>query len=211
MKSISICPQTLFEFELPADLLADALASVRKLEYLPNEGNVQQPINFMSVETFILESVNFAGLKSWIQTCINEVNEEVYKLDGIRITQSWANMAGTGMWHHFHKHSNSIVSGIIYLTNNNSRTWFSLNSMWYRSAYSAPTHFPPILEYVSDSDIKRVIHKEETVAGKCIIFPSSLHHSVDENLDTHNRRSISFNTFIEGTIGSESERNVLTF
>ena len=110
MKTISVCPQTLFEFELPSNLLADALTAACKLEYKPNyAAGTQQPINFASVETFILESVNFARLKLWIQMCIDEVNDEVYHLDGIRITQSWANLSGTRMWHHFHKHSNSLV------------------------------------------------------------------------------------------------------
>lgn len=211
MKTIPICPQNIFEFELPADLLADTYTNVQKLEYKPNyAGGGQHPINYASVESFILETVNFAELKPWIQTCIDEVNDEVYHLDGIRITQSWANLSGTGMWHHFHKHANSLFSGVIYLTSNNARTWFSVDSMWNRSAFSAPNTYPPIMEYVPDSDIERIIHKVETVAGKCIIFPSSLHHSVDENLDTHNRYSISFNTFMTGTIGSEADLNALT-
>ena len=41
--------------------------------------------------------------------------------------------------------------------------------------------------------------------GDLILFPSSLRHSVPINTTNKNRISLSFNTFVSDTLGSENE------
>ena len=58
------------------------------------------------------------------------------------------------------------------------------------------------LIYEEDSD-NLVIHKQPTVAGDLIIFPSTLVHSVDSHtIKEHNRYSLSFNAYPCGLIGN---------
>jgi ectoine hydroxylase-related dioxygenase (phytanoyl-CoA dioxygenase family) len=46
--------------------------------------------------------------------------------------------------------------------------------------------------------------------GDIILFPSSLVHSVSPNTQDQTRVSLSFNTFIKGSLGYETELNKLT-
>lgn len=195
MEAISICPQTIFKFDLDADMLKNALDGVRKLEYTPNK------YNLVSTNSYIFELPNFADINCWVQSCIDEVNQQIYNVERIKITQSWANLAQHGMWHHPHNHSNSFISGIIYLTDNDSQTWFSIEDIWHT--------YHPVFDFSDGGEPPRIIHKEETHAGKLLLFPSSLFHSVDENKSQNDRRTISFNSFVRGDIGSKLHRLTL--
>ena len=60
--------------------------------------------------------------------------------------------------------------------------------------------------YENDSNIRvtdplSILHHEDCVAGKLILFPSNIVHMVPENSSTSNRYTISFNAFPSGQIG----------
>ena len=47
-----------------------------------------------------------------------------------------------------------------------------------------------------------IIHQEDSVAGKLILFPSSILHMVQPHNSFTNRYTISFNAFPSGKIGN---------
>lgn len=95
--------------------------------------------------------------------------------------------------------SNSIISGIFYVTNSNANTWFSTPNIW--TTFNGENYDNLKLNY--DISKNRIIHKQQTIRGDLIIFPSSLYHSVDEHLIAEqDRYSMSFNTFPSGKIGN---------
>ena len=188
-----ICSQLIYEFRISDTLLNTTLKSVKKLDYLKNHNNLRSHNGFLFKENEFLDLKNFCLEK------ISSVYQKYYDSGKIQITQSWANKSDKGQWHHPHRHPNSLISMILYLTDSDACTWFSVKNIWYE-----PFSFLNIeLPEPPPSELKTfVIHKEKTTAGKLVIFPSVLYHSVDENNSIDTRYSISCNTFIEGDLGN---------
>ena len=130
-------------------------------------------------------------LKIYVKEVINPKEE----LD-FYITQSWLNITKPGGYHHEHSHQNSIISGVFYIsTEEDDKITFSDPNM----------------------KIKEVIKFEQrefnlwnstswffpSITSELVLFPSWLEHKVDMNEKaTTDRISISFNTFVRGTLGS---------
>lgn len=93
MRPVSICPQTIYKFTLDQESLEDVLQQVCELEYRPNVNNLA------SVDSQVLDLPSLRDFRSAIEGCIDAVNERVYGVAGIRITQSWANRMAPGMRH----------------------------------------------------------------------------------------------------------------
>tara|TARA_B100002019_G_scaffold285458_1_gene294449 strand:+ start:204 stop:866 length:663 start_codon:yes stop_codon:yes gene_type:complete len=188
-----ICSQLIYEFRISDTLLNTTLKSVKKLDYVKNHNNLRSHNGFLFKENEFLDLKNFCLEK------ISSVYQKYYDSGKIQITQSWANKSDKGQWHHPHRHPNSLISMILYLTDSDACTWFSVKNIWYE-----PFSFLNIeLPEPPPSELKTfVIHKEKTTAGKLVIFPSVLYHSVDENNSIDTRYTISCNTFIEGDLGN---------
>ena len=188
-----ICSQLIYEFRISDTLLNTTLKSVKKLDYVKNHNNLRSHNGFLFKENEFLDLKNFCLEK------ISSVYQKYYDSGKIQITQSWANKSDKGQWHHPHRHPNSLISMILYLTDSDACTWFSVKNIWYE-----PFSFLNIeLPEPPPSELKTfVIHKEKTTAGKLMIFPSVLYHSVDENNSIDTRYTISCNTFIEGDLGN---------
>ena len=190
-----ICSQLIYEFRIPDTLLDTTLKNVKKLDYVINDCNLRSNNGFLFKENDFLDLKNFSLEK------ISSVYQKYYDSGKIQITQSWANKSDRGQWHHLHYHPNSLISMILHLTDSDAYTWFSVQNIWYE-----PFSFLNIQLPKPPSESKTVvIHKEKTTAGKMLIFPSVLFHSVDENNSVDPRYTISCNTFIEGELGNVFE------
>ena len=112
------------------------------------------------------------------------------------ITQSWLNVTKPGEYHHKHYHSNSLISGVFYIsTIEDDKITFTDPNVKVRelikfepkeyNVWNATNWFFP------------------SVTNELILFPSWLEHRVEVNEKaTTDRISISFNTFVKGTLGS---------
>ena len=172
MEKLNILPQYIYKFSVPEDLIASSLKVVSDLQYHPTTG---QSV-FTNTE-----------LTSFIERSLEEVRvSEGIAFEHLKPHLMWANMRVRGDWHNRHYHANSLVSGIIYLNTSDCRTWFSAPNFWH------PTEKYGLAPYKATEEI---IHKEPSVAGTMIVFPSHLHHSVDNNASDETRYTISFNAF----------------
>ena len=126
--------------------------------------------------------------------------------DKLKIIQAWANRSAAGQHHHWHNHPNSFLSAVFYLTDSPMPTTFAIGDIW-----SPQKNFSGNLDLNVRSHIAPIYHKEETVAGNLILFPSVVDHCVDSLQEgMEDRYTISFNTFPVGTIGSYSSLAGLT-
>ncbi len=181
MEKLNILPQYIYKFSLPNDLLEHSIKFVSELEYKPDTG--QSIFNKKAVPQ----------LTAFIENSLEEMRiSEDIQFEHIKPHLMWANRRCTNQWHVRHTHANSFFSGIIYLTTCNSRTWFSVPNLW--KPQSSREFSVSLYDYdnIVDCDI---IHKQESVAGTMLIFPSHLDHSVDNNLSDTTRYTISFNAF----------------
>lgn len=169
---------------------------IKKVEYTDDDFKELKKLslkesknNLTSQNNSILELPQFKLLKMKIQESINDfvgfLNYDVQ----LKITQSWLNVNKKGQRHHEHNHQNSVLSGVLYLSDNddplpaisfnkhdNRTTWDFVNNGEWHWGNSKEMWLTPTRKNI-------------------IMFPSYLFHSVFENPTKKPRYSISFNTF----------------
>ena len=113
------------------------------------------------------------------------------------ITQSWLNITKLGEFHHKHSHQNSIISGVFYISTeeDDKITFTDPNAKLKELIKFEPKEFNI---WNSGSWFF------PSVTNELMLFPSWLDHQVVVNEKaTTDRISLSFNTFVKGTLGEE--------
>ena len=115
------------------------------------------------------------------------------------ITQSWLNVTKPGGYHHEHFHPNSIISGVFYISTeeDDKITFTDPNAKLKELIKFEPKEFNI---WNSGSWFF------PSVTNELMLFPSWLEHKVDVNGNaTKDRISLSFNTFVKGTLGERQD------
>lgn len=181
-------PTPLYKSILDRELTSKELKFLDSLTLLNNE------FNLSSDNSDILSAAPLKKLKQELQKRVDDYfNQIVSPADPITpyITESWFNITKPNHKHHNHKHPNSIVSGVFYL--NEATIFFH-------------KHFNATIEI----DKKQFNHFntdtffENVDTNQIILFPSELEHSVKTHTGLEDRKSIAFNVFIKGTLGTNS-------
>ncbi len=161
--------------------------------------------NASSLNKYIFNMGELKTIKQFCEEHIkNYVKEVIKPKDEIDcyITQSWLSITKPGESHHGHNHPNSIISGVFYIATveEDNITFYNPNvfiksirilSLEYTEWNSTSWSFP-----VNNN--------------KLILFPSWLEHEVKVNEKaTTDRISLSFNTFVKGTLGEREEATEL--
>jgi len=196
MEKINIMPQTIYKFQSDKSLLSEALKNVKNLTKWRQNNHNQTSFDYT-----LLKREEYHNLFKWISDCLNFVVKDLdYQCDGMTVTQSWANKSDHNQWHHTHTHSNSIISGIYYLTDSDCSTWFAVKNIWQFNGVICLNTMDNLDE---NKCLKNsiIIHKEKSEAGKLLLFPSNLEHSVCTNMSEEPRYTISFNSFPVGELG----------
>jgi uncharacterized protein (TIGR02466 family) len=188
-----IFPTPIYITKLDRMFSQEEISFVNKIEKetIKNEGNL------LSIDNYILNNLEFKKIKEEITIQIdnyfNKIIDSKYE-SNLYITQSWLNYTKENEYHHVHKHYNSIVSGVLYISadkNNDYVVFVKDNNNEIKIEYKN------INEY--NYDTCSVI----VDTGNLILFPSSLKHKVLSKKGNNNRISLSFNTFIKGKIGNK--------
>jgi uncharacterized protein (TIGR02466 family) len=149
--------------------------------------------NLVSLNDNVLDIPYLSDLKKHLMKQINNYVYEVLcipKSVDVYITQSWLNINRTDKSHHVHHHSNSFISGTYYLQGNTPITFKHDRAIFQNFDFE----FTEINYF--NTNLCNVTIQE----GRCILFPSVLPHLVNPNKNTEERISLSFNTFIKGTL-----------
>tara|TARA_Y100001951_G_C11282755_1_gene266534 strand:+ start:444 stop:1058 length:615 start_codon:yes stop_codon:yes gene_type:complete len=110
------------------------------------------------------------------------------------ITQSWINYTDKGEFHHEHVHPNSYLSGVLYI-NTTDKDRITFHKRGYEQIQLGVEEYNTF-----NSTTWRIPVKQ----GMIIMFPSSLKHSVDRVTEKDTRISLSFNSFVTGSIGDKA-------
>jgi len=115
------------------------------------------------------------------------------------ITQSWLNITKPSEFHHEHCHTNSIISGVFYVsTEGDDQILFTDPNRRIKQGIK--------LEHKEFNLWNSATWFIPSVTNELILFPSWLDHQVEPNKNaTTDRISISFNTFVKGTLGNQPE------
>tara|TARA_Y100001972_G_C7644151_1_gene323622 strand:- start:545 stop:1186 length:642 start_codon:yes stop_codon:yes gene_type:complete len=161
--------------------------------------------NLTTNNKLVLDStVEFVNLKKFINECINEYFYNILQVKkdiNIYMTQSWLNFNKKGTSHHTHFHSNSIISGVFYFTDDNVPIEFETSYLKFGNIS---------LNYENFNDVNYETYNFRAKKGMLVLFPSSLKHNVKENDLENTRISLSLNTFVSGKLGEHNNLTQLT-
>ena len=163
---------------------------------------IDNTFNLMSEDqNILLDNKNFKSLKNYIKKWLDFYTKEILKIKDINfyITQSWLNKTRKDEQHHKHRHTNSLISGVFHFEDNKSDIVFHRSN----DIFNLDFNYNEYNLYNSGT------YKFTTESNTLILFPSGLFHSVESNISSEDRHSLSFNTFVKGEIGKFNELNTL--
>ena len=186
-------PVPIYQTILNRELTTEEINFFNQLEKRKNSYNNNSKNNY------VLDEKPLATLKDELFLRVEDYFQKIIRpKDNVTpyITQSWVNWTKTGEEHHKHAHSNSLFSGVFYIDADeeyDSIVFFKRNTYESLSIESSEYH-------VFNSESWTFSVK----TGDIILFPSSLSHKVESKIGNNLRTSLSFNTFIKGTIGKKN-------
>jgi uncharacterized protein (TIGR02466 family) len=154
-----------------------------------NKGNV------IGLDRFILNNKEMKDIQNNLIEIIKDYFIKIIETNNQitpYITHSWLNYTKKNEYHHSHNHSNSIVSGVMYINADKNfdsikfqkkGVFLDLNQEKYNLFNATSWSFP-----VETYDV--------------ILFPSHLYHEVEIKQGLNERTSLAFNVFIKGKIGT---------
>lgn len=195
MNIISLFPTAVGKFKLDRDLTEEELNFVDSQEKRSNMGNLT------SVNNYVLREEPFKTIGEFFLESVNKYFQEIYRPSqnvNVYITQSWLNYTEKNQFHHKHEHPNSFISGVFYINGIES-----IDKIYFYKTDYQQIKVPTNEFNLWNSDSWWL----EAGTGTLYLFPSKLTHMVDQVKHEGTRISLSFNTFLKGTIG---ENNSLT-
>ena len=197
-KAIQIFPTTILESNIMRDITNQELDFVNSLESRKSFGN---EYNECTVDTCVLDSEELTEIKKWIESKLMVLTEHILSYPenlNLYITQSWINYTKTGQSHILHRHSNSLYSGVFYFqTEETDNIKFETDSPFF------------IIERKEYNIYNSNTWQLPVKTGQLLLFPSNLKHEVPVTISKNTRISLSFNTFIQGEIGTKQTCNLL--
>jgi len=152
--------------------------------------------NVSSNDKNILKNEKLKRLREAIQTCIDRYKNEVMSCDEeLYMTNSWVNFLPPQQKHPMHYHSNSIVSGVYYIKTDEKTPDLELehpNTNLWRLTWKRK-------KFNHENNLSTFVKARN---NRLVLFPSTVWHSVNKNLSSETRISISFNTFLRGNLDS---------
>ena len=157
--------------------------------------------NRISFEDQILTYPELSSLKKYLKKWLDIYTHEFLRITDLKFyfTQSWCNYNDRGTKHHSHHHPDSLVSGVFYIQGDKIAIKFAREKRL----------FPLQVNHKSFDIYNAGTYSIELDVGKLFLFPSSLIHSVQENISNTQRISLSFNTFAKGKFGKRPDRDYL--
>lgn len=168
---------------------------VQYLDYNQAEyGNVSQNKDIL----------NYPHMREYKDKIIGKLCDYFYDVCGMSqssvpvITTSWVNLHHPGDYNETHIHYNSVLSGVWYLSVTKNSGDFSFMREG-KELFGNTFSFTP--ENLNDFNTQSAAFVPQI--GDLFIFPSSLKHRVEKNLEQFDRLSLAFNCLVKGTAQSE--------
>jgi uncharacterized protein (TIGR02466 family) len=191
-------------FPVPVGITSiDRDLTAKELDILTNQAQSSNTGNSHSTNSRILDTPGLEDIKTFIENSLKKYFEQTYTSANdikLYITQSWTNYTLPGQYHHKHSHSNSLVSGVFYISTVDDRD----RIMFFRPG-SEVISLPAVTYHRYNSSAWWL----EAITGNLMLFPSSLEHMVETTQTDKTRISLSFNTFVSGQLGTPDSMNYL--
>ena len=156
---------------------------------------IKNTSNSYTKDDYILKRPALKNIKSYIEKCCDDYLERIMSPSDpvkLEITQSWINYSNKNEYHQEHCHSNSLISGVLYINAQEK------NDSIHFLGKSYNLLSPNVKNY---NAFNCKIFSVPVQTGKLIIFPASTTHRVLANKQDYVRISLAFNTFLRGSLG----------
>lgn len=191
MNVIGIFPVPVVVNDLSRQLTADEMKYIESCREQVN----QNEGNSTSKNSYVLNDEIMSEVKAELEKNVKFFYHNVMGADtnsDIYITQSWLNYTEKGQFHHKHRHPNSIISGVLYISvGENDAIHLCKNELDF---------IKPTVKQHNDFTADTAIVPVQNV--QIVMFPSYLEHKVKPSTNEATRISLAFNTFIKGTLGA---------
>jgi uncharacterized protein (TIGR02466 family) len=186
---IGLFPQPLFNTSL--DLDADEVAYLKSAP-MRDVGNGQS-----SEDPHILPKT-----PKLYEQVSNKADLFISKLEydfPVKMQTSWTNLHKKGDWCHNHIHTNSMISGVLFLDTPPNTGEFCLKTPGSSGSrlFTSVFTFNYKKSNIYNNETYRVIPR----TGQCLFFPSYMVHYVTANPQDLERWTVSFNFFAQGSVG----------
>lgn len=175
------------------------------LKYNGSKGHKYKNKNYISNSTTILEAPEMENLKYDIVEMLYLFIKQIYRpVNDVLpyITQSWLTITKEGEFHHIHNHPNSFLSGTLYIDADEN-----LDSIMFFK----PHIYNSLRLYSEEmNSYNNSTHTIKAKTGRIIIFPSHVDHYVAPKVGKNLRTTLTFNSYLKGTIGTEDSLTLLT-
>lgn len=190
MEVVQVLPTYFYKFNCNEKLLDSVYNQILKEKFTLNQYDGCYVTNdFYHPDLFI-----------WIHECIAEVCKKYYSENlKLHITGCWVNKTPKYTQTVFHDHPNSILSGILYFSDEQSgSTYFNMPNPWYH----VQNQNMLIVSKNENRDltVNCLQTKINPEKGKLILFPSSIKHGVTPHTNSSLRYTLAFNTFFSGSL-----------
>jgi len=169
---------------------------ISELEMIDNVGNS------MSRNDRVLDSNEMSGIRLFIDEQILKLKKKLLRIkdqNEIYITQSWVNKAHPDQFHPKHKHPNSVISGVLFLNEDNDESLPPIRFHRTQDMFPLDFSFDDLNEFNAST------REFAPMQGMLVLFPSLLEHDVKRNTSNCVRTSLSFNTFVRGKVGDKKQ------
>jgi len=176
----------------------DISLSNDELKFIKNQGSRTQALGSkLSNDKFVLEKIELLRLKDILLVEVKEYfnNFLQYEFE-IYFTNSWINKINIDEQQTLHNHANSIISGIFYVSVEDSVPSISF--------VNHKPHFLLNMRAKNYNIFNSVEFDLPVENNTVVLFPSSCFHYVKKNFTDNDRISIAFNTFVKGHVGVET-------
>ena len=213
-------PTPIATLDIPKVILSKQYPFLQNQKYL-NEENSTTDTSYggeISENKYLLNSPDLLALKDFITTQVNWFSSDVLKLpdSDFKITQSWITKKGNSQSHVPHMHSNSVISGALFLGDlvNPPQGLPPLEFHRPQQSTLAGNQYLLMPGLPQEDDVNEFSAPSffvNFVPGTLVLFPSSLMHSVKANNTNIARYTLSFNAVPKDGIGEEMNLNRLSF
>ena len=160
-------------------------------------------LNVRSEDTHVLDAPEMQELRAIVMDAVNQFGRKTISSrpqHEFYLTQSWLNYTRPGEAHHRHRHTNSLISGVLYVNAKKD----SDGIVFYRNDANQILVTDEGLNWYNAPSWAFSVG-----TGDLVLFPSGMMHGVDQTQGQHIRVSLAFNAFLKGDIGSDRSLNRL--
>lgn len=201
MIQLNVLHYPIYEFKCDTALSIDVYNYLQTLDF---RKNIDRYSNSMEIR----ESFFHEPLFNFFDESIAKVKQEYFSEElEFPIVDCWANRYGPLQSLGLHTHSNSIISGLFYVNEdeNFGATNFSIPNPWCENFLSDSPSYMLLKLYKNSSNLKRISCDISPTVGTLLLFPAHIQHFVKPSKNTKNLRyTVSFNCFASGVFSNDN-------